>query len=316
MRVDVEDARLFGRRRHPAPTQVGAPLLGPSALTQEPNLLAQGAHFRNPIQTQELAPLARRARAQGLHRFESRQSHEGNQHQQAVDPIVPRRQGKLLGAFEQANGQQGGQRKEHPAPRHVDGRLELRRDRIQTAHAGCNPGWHIACRNPHRGFAVARAALALGARDERTGFFHHRNMQPPGTDRFRQGVALDPQFFRNPRDRLAAVQQGLRLPQHICRQDRRAPAPRWNIEPLRPFLPIPLQRALDAQRGYPESARHVHHAQVTLRDQLRRDHPEGRQILLRMTEHRQDAVEIHDSPVLLPDRQQALDRRYRIRKDR
>jgi len=52
-------------QRHSAPTQVGAPFPGPSALKQEPDLLAQGAHFRNPIQTQQLAPLARRARAQG-----------------------------------------------------------------------------------------------------------------------------------------------------------------------------------------------------------------------------------------------------------
>jgi len=35
-----------------------------------------------------------------------------------------------------------------------------------------------------------------------------------------------------------------------------------------------------------------------------------------MTEQRLNAVEIHHSPVLLPDRQQALDRRHRIRKDR
>jgi hypothetical protein len=49
-------------------------LLGLIALTQELNLLAQGAHFRNPIQTQQLAPLARRTRAQGLDRFQSRQA--------------------------------------------------------------------------------------------------------------------------------------------------------------------------------------------------------------------------------------------------
>jgi len=140
-------------------------------------------------------------------------------------------------------------------------------------------------------------------------------LQPPGTDRLRQGIALDPQFCRNHRDGLSAIEQGLRPLQHLCRQDRRAAAPRRNIEPLRPFLTIPLQRALDAQRGYPERARHVHQALVTLRDPLHRDHPEGRQILLRMTEHRQEAVEIHHSPALLPDRQQALDRR-RARKTR
>jgi hypothetical protein len=55
---------------------------------------------------------------------------------------------------------------------------------------------------------------------------------------------------------------------------------------------------------------------MTLRDKLRRNHPERRQILLGMTEHRQDPMEIHDLPVLLPDRQQFLDRRHGIRKDR
>lgn len=89
-------------------------------------------------------------------------------------------------------------------------------------------------------------------------------MQPPGTDRFREGVDLDPQFCRNPRDGLSAIEQGLGESQHLCRQDRRAPAPRRNMEPLRPFLPIPLQRALDTQRGHSEGARHVHRAQISM----------------------------------------------------
>jgi hypothetical protein len=109
------------------------------------------------------------------------------------------------------------------------------------------------------GASLSRAALALGAGDERTGLFHHGNMQPPGTNRFRQGVDLDPLFCRNHRDGLSAIEQGLRPLQHLGRQDRRAAAPRRNMEALRPFLPIPLQRPLDTQRGHPESARYVHH---------------------------------------------------------
>lgn len=201
MRVDVEDARLFRCRRQPAPTQVGAPFLGMIALAQEPNLLAQGAHFGNPIETQSLAPLARRTRAQGFDRFESCQSHEGDQHQQTVDPIVARWQGKLLGAVEQSNGQQGGQRKQHPSAWHVDGRPKLRIYRMQTAHAGCHPGFHVACRHLHRGGAVERAPLAFGAHNERAWPLHHRNTQPSSTHRFRQLVAFDPQFCRNSRYR-------------------------------------------------------------------------------------------------------------------
>jgi len=51
-------------------------------LTQELSFLAQGAHFGNPIQTQPLARFARRTSAQGFDRFQPRQGHEGDHHQQ------------------------------------------------------------------------------------------------------------------------------------------------------------------------------------------------------------------------------------------
>lgn len=145
--------------------------------------------------------------------------------------MVTRWQGKPLGPFKQSDRQQGRQREQHSATRYGNGRLELGEHRIQPTHACCHPGVHVARPDPHWGSAVERAPLALGTHHERAGPFRQRHMQPSSTHRFRQGVAFDPQFCRHAGHRLSVVQQRLGLLQHLCRQDRRTPAPRGHIVP-------------------------------------------------------------------------------------
>jgi hypothetical protein len=108
--VDVEDARLFWCRLHPAPTQPGAPSLGLAIGRQKVNLGAQSAHLRDTIQAQQFPPLARRTVAQGLHRFLPRQRHEGEQHQQTVHAVVALGHRKLLAVLDQSQRQQHRQR--------------------------------------------------------------------------------------------------------------------------------------------------------------------------------------------------------------
>ena len=79
MAIDVEHAGLLGSGGHPALAQRCAPLRRAILQRQQPDLGTQRAHLRYPIQSQQLAPLARGAVAQRLDRAEPRQRHEGEQ---------------------------------------------------------------------------------------------------------------------------------------------------------------------------------------------------------------------------------------------
>jgi hypothetical protein len=79
MAIGIVDARALLRLgRHPLARQLATPAFGPALGRAElANLLAQGAHLRDAIQPQQLAPLARHDVAQGFQRGDARQSPEG-----------------------------------------------------------------------------------------------------------------------------------------------------------------------------------------------------------------------------------------------
>ncbi|MCM8612695.1 hypothetical protein [Accumulibacter sp.] len=78
-------------------------------------------------------------------------------------------------------------------------------------------------------------------------------MQPPATDRWRQGVGVDPRFCRNPLDGLSVIEQGLRPLQHLCRRDGRAAALRVHIELCGPSCRCRLEVRLTLNAGTPNS---------------------------------------------------------------
>jgi hypothetical protein len=75
MTIGVKDPGTLGFVRHPLLGQSMAPALGAARLSAELcDLLTQGAHFRNAIQADQLAPFSRRHVAQ---RFERRNTRQG-----------------------------------------------------------------------------------------------------------------------------------------------------------------------------------------------------------------------------------------------
>ena len=172
MPVDVEHTRLLRSGGHPALAQRRVPLRRAIVLGQQLNLGAQGAHLRDPIQPQELAPLPGSLIAQCLDRLQPRQRHEGEQQQQAVEPIVAFGQLQMaLNAFEQSNGEQRRQRTQQAAIGHVQRRSKIRRHRIELADAGGQPALNIRCRHAHGGGAVGGRALALARQRGGSVFF-------------------------------------------------------------------------------------------------------------------------------------------------
>ena len=77
MAIDVQHRRLLWIFSHPLGTQFGAPGFRLLLIGKQGEFLAQGAHFRNAVQPQQLAPFARGAVAQLLQRWQPCQGQEG-----------------------------------------------------------------------------------------------------------------------------------------------------------------------------------------------------------------------------------------------
>ena len=88
MAIDVQHRRLLGVLTHPVSTQLRAPGLCLLLNAKQRDLLAQGTHFRNPVQPQQLAPFARGTVAQLLQRGQPRQGQEGQHQKQALQAVI------------------------------------------------------------------------------------------------------------------------------------------------------------------------------------------------------------------------------------
>lgn len=66
MSVDIKHARGLREHCHPVPAQRAAPLLRLTVLHQQLHLVAQSSRLRNPVKTEQLAPLFRWAVPQRL----------------------------------------------------------------------------------------------------------------------------------------------------------------------------------------------------------------------------------------------------------
>ncbi len=89
MAIDIERACLLGSHFHPLPAQLGAPLLRAVIRREQTNLIAECAHLRHPIQSQQFTPLSRGAITQRLNEFQTGKRHESQQQKQAFKSIIP-----------------------------------------------------------------------------------------------------------------------------------------------------------------------------------------------------------------------------------
>ena len=87
MSVDIERRGVFGSLGHPILAKRGAPGKRVLLVGQMLQLAAYRAHFRRPIDAEQLSPLSGRVIAQGLDRSDPSQRHEGQQQKDRPEAI-------------------------------------------------------------------------------------------------------------------------------------------------------------------------------------------------------------------------------------
>ena len=164
MAIDVQHRRLVGILTHPLGAQFGAPGVRLLLIGKQGDFLAHGAHFRNAVQPQQLAPFARCAVAQLLQRRQPCQGQKGQHQKQALQSIVALGQLEVfVRLMQQTDRQQRRQGEQHAPVGNIRNRLKYRFYGRQLSHAGRHPIQDVARPHPHRRLCVFGAALALGA---------------------------------------------------------------------------------------------------------------------------------------------------------
>ena len=165
MSVDIERRGVFGSLGHPILAKRGAPGKRVLLVGQMLQLAAYRAHFRRPIDAEQLSPLSGRVIAQGLDRSDPSQRHEGQQQKDRPEAIKTGGKAEVfVRAIQQPADQQRRKRQQNPAMRKIDSPLETRFGLGQPSDAGRHPFQRRRRPTPHRGGAVDLGSLALRAR--------------------------------------------------------------------------------------------------------------------------------------------------------
>ena len=127
-------------------------------------------------------------------------------------------------------------------------------------------------------------------------FFGDR-ADPARRYRFPQRVQLQAELLGNLCQACALDQKALDLSHHFGGRNRRPARRPRRIKALRALFPIELDRALDADRGDPESPDDVALLRMPVGAKLARDHAKGGDVVLGMDKHRNLAVEVGDLAV-------------------
>jgi hypothetical protein len=107
MAIDVENGRLFRRLRHPLFAKLCTPFERPLLIGQMLELDAQGANFRDAIQTNQFSPFTRRVIAQSLNGPEPAERHERQQQKNGLKTVKSGRETKhLLGVMQKPADQE------------------------------------------------------------------------------------------------------------------------------------------------------------------------------------------------------------------
>ena len=203
--------------------------------------------------------------------------HQGQQQENALDRIKPRRERKeILAVCEQAILEQRRDRKKHPARRHVVHQLELDRRPVELPHHGRHPIHPAGGGASHRRCHIRFAPLAL-ARPCRSPcdrglnrffFLSCGATQPPVFDRLVQRAWQNPQCESNFRHSQALMQKLLRLGEDIRGQLRAVALGGCHKKRFGTTLSKPFNIALDRNKRHSEGLRYLRLARCAINRKL------------------------------------------------